>query len=200
MMRMWSAEASRVVSRFASGQFNVGYEARTDLTALRAQRLARAPIERDRRDLDAVLVFRDENVRYLTGLRAQLIPARTTALNGALLITDADPILFCSGGEPARVDATMPWITDVRTIPIIEERPLTEGFVRVLAPVLDAHGLADARLGLDEGNYILVEAICELPPRVRLADGDGPMQLARWTDGDAHVLSRAPFDDALLVD
>lgn len=165
---------------FARGQFNVGYEQRVDVTTLREQRIAKAQAERDRAELDAILVFKDENMRYLTDLRAQLIAGKSTALNGALLVAGTAPILFCSGGERARVDATMPWITEVHTIPIIEERSLVFGFVKdILGPVLAAHGLTRARLGLDEGNFILVEAIRTLLPDVTLVDGDTPMQLAR---------------------
>lgn len=165
---------------YARGQFNVGYEQRVDVAELRAQRIAKAQAERDRADLDAILVFKDENMRYLTDLRAQLIAGKSTALNGALLVAGKDPILFCSGGERARVDATMPWITEVHTIPIIEERSLVFGFVKdILGPALAAHGLTRARLGLDEGNFILVEAIGSLLPDVTLADGDTPMQWAR---------------------
>jgi Xaa-Pro aminopeptidase len=168
------------MDNYARGQFNVGYEQRLDVAELRAQRIAKAQHERDRAQLDAILVFKDENMRYLTDLRAQLIAGKSTALNGALLIPGAAPILFCSGGERARVDYTMPWITEVHTIPIIEERSLVFGFVKdILGPVLASHGLTGARLGLDEGNYILVEAIQTLLPNVTLADGDTPMQLAR---------------------
>lgn len=168
------------MDNYARGQFNVGYEQRLDVTELRTQRVAKAQVERDRAQLDAILVFKDENMRYLTDLRAQLIAGKSTALNGALLIGGASPILFCSGGERARVDLTMPWVTEVHTIPIIEERSLVHGFVKdILGPVLAAHGLSKSRLGLDEGNYILVEAIQNFLPDITLADGDTPMQLAR---------------------
>ncbi len=54
------------------------------------------------------------------------------------------------------------------------------GFVKdILGPVLATHGLTHARLGLDEGNFILVEAIGKLLPGITLADGDTPMQMAR---------------------
>lgn len=169
-----------VVQRYARGQFNVGYEQRLDVADLRTQRVAKAQVERDRADLDAILVFKDENMRYLTDLRAQLIAGKSTLLNGALLIPGAAPILFCSGGERARVDLTMPWIEEVHTIPIVEERSLIHGFVRdILGPVLANHGLSRARLGLDEASFILVEAVYEHLPDVTLADGDTPMQLAR---------------------
>lgn len=169
-----------VAHGYARGQFNVGYEQRLDVAELRAQRVAKAQAERDRAELDAILVFKDENMRYLTDLRAQLIAGKSTALNGALLVPGAAPILFCSGGERARVDLTMPWIEEVHTIPIVEERSLIHGFVRdILGPVLAAHGLRRARLGLDEASYILVEAVREHLPEVTLVDGDTPMQRAR---------------------
>lgn len=168
------------VQRYARGQFNVGYEQRLDVADLRTQRVAKAQAERDRAELDAILVFKDENMRYLTDLRAQLIAGKSTLLNGALLIPGAAPILLCSGGERARVDLTMPWIEEVHTIPIMEERSLIHGFVRdILGPVLANHGLSRARLGLDEASYILVEAVREHLPEVTLVDGDTPMQLAR---------------------
>src|SRR6202451_1309094 len=130
------------MDRFASGQFQVSYEARADLHALRQKRVARAQQQCEEARIDALLVWKDENCRYLTDLRPQLIAGKTTALNGALLIEGRAPILFCSGGERHRVDRTMPWIEEVHTIPIIEERALVEGLVReILGPVLKAHKL-----------------------------------------------------------
>ena len=125
------------MERFAPGGFHVTYEKRVDLDALRKKRIARAEEQRRNAGLDALLVWKDENCRYLTDLRPQLIAGKTTALNGALLIEGRAPILFCSGGERDRVDRTMPWIEEAHTIPIIEEKALVEGMVdRILGPVL----------------------------------------------------------------
>ena len=168
------------MDRFARGQFQVTYEARVDVGALRQKRVANAQRRREEAQLDALLVWKDENVRYLTDLRAQLIAGKTTALNGALLIADHAPILFCSGGERDRAERTMPWITEIHTIPIIEERSLIEGFVRaILSPVLQKHGLMRARIGMDEANTSLVQFIAKYLPDLRVGDGDTPMQLAR---------------------
>ena len=168
------------MDRFARGQFQVAYEARVDVGALRQKRVANAQRRRDEAQLDALLVWKDENVRYLTDLRPQLIAGKTTALNGALLIPNHQPILFCSGGERDRADRTMPWITEIHTIPIIEERSLIEGFVRsILMPVLEKHGLLRARIGMDEANTSLVQFISKYLPEVRIEDGDTPMQQAR---------------------
>src|SRR3974377_2165857 len=131
------------MDRFARGPFHVGYERRVDLDALRQKRIAKADEERRRAGLDALLVWKDENGRYLTDLRPQLIAGKTTALNGALLVEGKAPIMFCSGGERDRVDRTMPWIEEAHTIPIIEEKALVEGMVdRILGPVLPKHGLS----------------------------------------------------------
>lgn len=114
---------------FAQGPFHVTYEKRVDFDALRKKRIARADEQRRKAGLNALLVWKDENCRYLTDLRPQLIAGKTTALNGALLIEGRTPILFCSGGERDRVDRTMPWIEEAHTIPIIEEKALIEGMV-----------------------------------------------------------------------
>jgi Xaa-Pro aminopeptidase len=168
------------MDRFARGQFQVSYEERIDLEALRQKRLARAQQERERARLDVLLVWKDENVRYLTDLRPQLIAGKTTALNGALLIADHPPILFCSGGERDRAERTMPWIKEIHTIPIIEQRSLIEGFVRsILAPVLRDHGLEKTRIGMDEANTSLMYFLAKYFPGIQIEDGDTPMQSAR---------------------
>lgn len=168
------------MDRYARGGFNVGYENRVDVRQLRAKRIAQAHEERRKAGLDALLVWKDENQRYLTDLRPQLIHGKTTALNGALLIEGHDPILFCSGGERDRVDRTMPWIKEVHTIPIVEEKALVRGLVKdILGPVLKKYGLAQAKIGIDEGNMVFMNALKEFFPTLVVEDGDTPMQMAR---------------------
>jgi Xaa-Pro aminopeptidase len=191
------------MERFARGQFHVGYEQRVDLAELRTQRVAKAQAERDSDELDALLVWKDENVRYLTDLRPQLISCKSTALNGALLPAGGDPVLFCSGGERDRVDQTMPWLSEVHTIPIIEDRNLIEGFVtQILAPALENHGLTRGRIGIDECNTILMLALQRHLPDLQIADGDSPMQRARRIKlpGELQMLEEAcAIGDAVTV-
>jgi len=170
----------KYMDRFARGPFHVGYERRVDLEALRQKRIAKADEQRRAAGLDALLVWKDENCRYLTDLRPQLIAGKTTALNGALLVEGKAPILFCSGGERDRVDRTMPWIEEAHTIPIIEEKALVNGMVKdILGPVLRDHGLAEARIGLDESNTVFTKALAGHFPKLTVEDGDTPMQQAR---------------------
>ena len=177
------------MDRFARGPFHVGYERRVDLDALRRKRIAKADAERRKAGLDALLVWKDENCRYLTDLRPQLIAGKTTALNGALLVEGRAPILFCSGGERDRVDRTMPWIEEAHTIPIIEEKALVDGLVKdILGPVLRQYGLTDAKLGLDESNMVFHKSLTAHFPKLKVEDGDSPMQQARMIKLDEEIV------------
>src|SRR5205807_525979 len=90
---------------WARGSGAVDYEARVDMGALRAARLARARRAMAEANLDAVLVWKEENVRYLTSLRPQVIAGKSGVLNGALLARDGGPVLFVSGGDRDRAEA-----------------------------------------------------------------------------------------------
>jgi Xaa-Pro dipeptidase len=173
---------------YALGPFDVDYEARVDYAELRRQRVEKARARMVEQKLDALLVWKDENVRYLTGLRAQLIAGKSSSLNGVLFPRGAEPILLCSGGERDRALAKMPWLAEVHAIPIMEERGLVEGFVTsVLAPALARHRLSSARIGVDQPTMILVESIRRLLPGVELVDGDSAMQQARMIKLPAEI-------------
>jgi len=168
-----------VGDRWARGPFAVDYEQRVDFAALRAGRLARARQAMAAAGLEALLVWKDENVRYLTSLRPQLLAGKSGLLNGALL-TGHEVVLFVSGGDCDRARATMPWVQDVRPIPILEEAGLVGYFVdHILRPVFQARGLLRARVGTDLASFVLHEALREQMPEVRWADGDRVMQRAR---------------------
>lgn len=130
---------------YGAGMAAVDWEDRYDFGALRAKRLARAEAAMIADGLDAVLVWKSENVRYLTSLRAQILAGKDAILNAALLVQGEPPVLMCSGGE---VDHTafMPWLGAVHAVPIMEQRELVRGFVAsVLAPALRERGLARGR-------------------------------------------------------
>ena len=134
------------LATFAHGQFRVDYEHRPDPQELRERRLERARAAMRDAGLDGLLVWKDENVRYLTGLRAQLIAGKTTLLNGCLLMGDASPVLLASGGEIERARVVMPWIEEMHAVPIMEARGLVRGAVEhTIAPLLASHGIRHAR-------------------------------------------------------
>jgi Xaa-Pro aminopeptidase len=165
---------------FAYGPTAVDYERRADPAEVRAARAERARAALADSDCDALLLWKDENVRFLSGLRAQIIQGKSALLNGCLLREDGAMALFLSGGEVDRARAAMPWIEEVHAIPIMEARGLIAGALEeVIAPTLDRLDLTRARLGVDELAYAQVEAFARVLPRVELADGDRLMQSAR---------------------
>jgi Xaa-Pro aminopeptidase len=97
----------------------------------------------------------------------------------------------------------MPWLSEVHTIPIIEDRNLIEGFVtQILAPALENHGLTRGRIGIDECNTILMLALQRHLPDLQIADGDSPMQRARRIKlpGELQMLEEAcAIGDAVTV-
>src|SRR5215216_3079484 len=165
---------------FAHGGAAVDYERRADPATIREARVRRALDAVAASGLDALLVWKDENVRYLSGLRAQIIQGKSALLNGCLLRADGAMTLLLSGGEVDRARATMPWVDDIRPIPIMEARGLVRGaFETAIVPALQHHGLDRGLIGVDELAYAQVEAFAELAPDIELADGDAVMQAAR---------------------
>jgi Xaa-Pro aminopeptidase len=173
-----------VTPAYARGPFQVDYQQRVDLDALRSYRLRRAWEAAEAHGLDALLVFKDENVRYLTGLRPQLIAGKSGSLNGALLVPGEAPILLVSGGDRDRAEATMPWLQEVHPIPILEERGLVDHVVRgLLADLLTRKGLSSGRIGVDQAGSALWLALHAGFPSARWSDGDAAMQAARRIKG-----------------
>ena len=179
---------------YAHGGLAVDYEQRVDYDRLRRERLEKAKAELAGSDLDAILVWKDENVRYLTGLRAQIISGKSALLNGCLLTANGDLVLFCSGGEVDRASRVMPWIDRIETVPIMEARGLIAGTIEnVIAPVLRELGVEGGTLGLDETAYAQVQELRSQLPEMELGDADAVMQAARLvkTDSELAVMQEA---------
>jgi len=173
---------------YARGPQNVDWEDRIDFDRLRGGRVSAVQDALRASDLDALLLWKDENVRYLTSLRAQLIAGKMSSLNGVLLTANSGPVLLCSGGEIDKASMGMSWLTAAHPIPIMEQRELVEGFVKVtLAPLLSELGVDAGRIGVDQVNYSLVEAMRVHVPDVVPADGDHLMQQVRLIKSDDEI-------------
>lgn len=176
------------MSRYAKGPSSVDWEDRYDFAALRRERVEKATAALIASDAGGLLVWKDENVRYLTSLRAQLIAGKTTSLNGALLAADGDPVLLGSGGEIDKARFGMSWIGESHAVPIMEQRELVDGFVRdVLPPILAERGLLSGKLAVDQANLSFIHSMAEHLPEIELIDGDTVMQAARWVKTDREV-------------
>lgn len=177
-----------MIDKYAKGPFAVDWEDRYDFAELRRGRVARSHAALEESGVDALLVWKDENVRYLTSLRAQLIAGKTTSLNGALLTATEEPVLLASGGEVDKAAFGMSWIGQSHVVPIMEQRQLVDGFVRgTLTSVLGERDLLAGRLGVDQANISFIESVRTHLPDLELVDGDTIMQQARWIKSDLEV-------------
>jgi Xaa-Pro aminopeptidase len=176
------------IDGYAKGPFAVDWEDRYDFAQLRADRIAKTHVALETSDADMLLVWKDENVRYLTGLRAQLIAGKTTSLNGAILVPGETPVLLGSGGEIDKARFGMSWIGEAHAVPIMEQRELVDGFVTdILTPLLAERDLLSGRLAVDQANISFVRALQTHLPDVELLDGDTVMQEARWVKTEMEV-------------
>jgi len=176
------------MSRYAKGPFAVDWEDRYDFAELRRQRVEKAHAALENSEADGLLVWKDENVRYLTALRAQLIAGKTTSLNGAILVPGEGPILLGSGGEIDKAMMGMSWIAEAHAVPIMEQRELVDGFVKdILTPILVNRGLSSGRLAIDQANISFIHSLQTYLPDLELLDGDTVMQKARWLKSDLEV-------------
>lgn len=176
------------MDKYAKGPFAVDWEDRYDFPELRAQRVAKTQKALGDSGADAVLVWKDENVRYLTALRAQLIAGKTTSLNGAVLTADTEPILLGSGGEIDKAEFGMSWIGEAHAVPIMEQRELVDGFVaNTLTPILKELNLTSGSLAVDQANISFVNSMRAHLPDLEIVDGDTVMQRARWVKTDLEV-------------
>ncbi|MDR2984731.1 MAG: Xaa-Pro peptidase family protein [Nocardiopsaceae bacterium] len=168
------------MSGYARGPYGVDWEDRIDLGRLRNDRIEAVRRALVASNLDALLLWKDENVRYLTSLRAQLIAGKTTSLNGVLITREGGPILLCSGGELDKARLGMSWLVASHPIPIMEQRELVDGFVKTtLTPLVNELGVASGRIGVDQVNYSLIESMAVHLSDLQPADGDQLMQQVR---------------------
>lgn len=173
---------------YAKGPFAVDWEDRYDLPRMRRERVESAQREIRAANIDGLLVWKDENVRYLTSLRAQLIAGKTMSLNGALLQAEGDPVLLCSGGEIDKARMGMSWIGEAHAIPIMEQAELVDGFVSdILKPILANRKLDSGRLGVDAANISFIDSLRRHLPDIELVDGDVVMQAARLLKTDVEI-------------
>lgn len=173
---------------FAKGQFAVDWEERYDFPALRRKRIAKVQEALAASGLRALLLWKNENVRYLTSLRAQLIAYKASSLNGVLLTVDSDPILLGSGGEVDKARYGMPWLAQIHAVPVMEQQELISGFVtETLGPILRDLGVTEGRIGIDQSNISLIEALRAHLPDIVVADGDAVMQVARLVKLDEEI-------------
>ncbi len=119
------------------GTMGVDWEERINFDRLRRERLQRAKDALDKSDLNALFVFRLEDVRYLTSFRCHIGPVAVLGLAAAVLPKGGDPILCTL--DQVHSQQRMPWLKKENILP----RP----FIRTEGGTMKWAGQIGAKLG-----------------------------------------------------
>lgn len=159
------------------GFMGVDWEERINFDRMRRQRLQKAKKALDNSDLNALFVFRLEDVRYLTGFRSHIGPVAVLGLAAVVLPRGGDPILCTLDQEHAR--ARMPWLNNNDILP----RPFirTSGGTKKWAEEISARlaNLVEGKIGVDLWTPSLSRWLQEAFPKTEFVDGKSVLAQAQ---------------------
>ncbi len=151
------------------GSMGVDWEERIDFDRMRRERLQKAKDALKGSDLDALFVFRLEDVRYLTGFRSHIGPVATLGLAVVVLPKGGDPILCTTDMLHAR--ARMPWLKaeDITQRPNIRWEGGTQAWAEEMKARLGK--ALEGKIGVDLLTGGLLEWLPKLFPKAQFVDG-----------------------------
>jgi Xaa-Pro aminopeptidase len=151
------------------GFMGVDWEQRIDFDRMRRQRLQKAKDALEISDLNALFVFRLEDVRYLTGFRSHSGPVALLGLAAAVLPKGGDPILCTLDEEHAK--ARMPWLNkdDILPRPFIRTAGGTRKWAEEISAKLSS--LVEGKIGVDVWTPSLSRWLQEAFPKAEFVDG-----------------------------
>lgn len=152
----------------------VDWEARVDWQALRTGRVKRVDESAASSGVDAVLVQRPANVRYLTSMRG-FVSMLYQPRYAAFLPVGGDVVMLTEAGDYAIATEGMPWLKDVR----VWSYDL-QGNAQTVASLLTDNGLGSGRLAIDDMvSPFFVRELEGLLPDLEIVDGTQVMGEAR---------------------
>ena len=156
-------------------QFEVDWENRVDFNKMRKERTKLVKKEMKTKKLDAVLLFKAENIRYITGYRPLWWPISFLTRNAALMTVDSDPILFPTSGCAERCQKTMDWMSkdNIRPLATLEDEGIINEVVNDLfVPAFKELGITNAKVGIDATTILILNKLQKTFPDVMFVDGD----------------------------
>lgn len=169
--------------------FETDWVKRVDYDLMRKQRLARARETMDRFGLDALLVFKQENTRYLAGLRPLWMPIVQVRNAVAISRFSDEVICLINGGDWEHRQATMTWLKpeNIRICPPLEDPVIVERSLPILRQALEDVGFKGGKLGVDVGYVFLLDGLKATLPEATIVDGDTCLRQARLVKGSEEI-------------
>src|SRR5665647_526504 len=154
--------------------FAVDWVDRVDFVKMREMRTENLRKEMKKHNLDALLTFRAENIRYMTGMRPLWWPISFLSRNASMMTQDSRPVLYVTSGDAPRCQATMTWMKpeEIKPCGTMEEPGIVDSMVKQFVNTLAEQGFKSGRIGIDAGTYAMIETIRKAFPESEIVDGD----------------------------
>lgn len=154
--------------------YAVDWVDRIDFATLRQYRTDNLQRKLKEYGLDALITFRAEYIRYMTGLRPLWWPISFLSRNASMIGQTGAPVLYVTSGDHARCQATMSWLPqeNIRPCGTMEDPGIARTMVRKeFVPTLRQMGVAEGRIGVDASIMSVFFELREALPRAELVDG-----------------------------
>ena len=150
------------------GHMGVDWEERINFDRLRRERLAKVRAAMEKLDTDALLVFRHEHTRYITGFRFLWYPVPNITLPRTILTRDGAPILYCDSYANVTKDR-LPWMAPENIRPW--------GNPEEWKRALGKH--VEGKIGIDIWTPRMFDLLPQVFPKAKFVDGHKVMQEAQ---------------------
>ena len=155
--------------------FAVDWTKRIDFDLLRSERTKSLEEQIEKHDLDALLCFKAENIRYITGYRPLWWSISFLTRNACIKVADKEPILFPTSGCYERCRDTMYWMSkqNIRPLATMEDPGIVEAEVnKKLKPAFEELGITEAKIGVDHVSMLVLMKLKEAFPKAEFVNGD----------------------------
>ncbi|MEW6333122.1 MAG: Xaa-Pro peptidase family protein [Thermodesulfobacteriota bacterium] len=155
--------------------FAVDWTKRIDFDLLRKERTKSLNEQIKRHGLDALLCFKAENIRYMTGYRPLWWPISFLTRNAGIMAPDKEPLLFPTSGCYERCRDSMYWMTkeNIRPLATMEDPGIVEVEIKKkFVPAFDELGITSGKIGIDHVSMLTLLKLQEAFPNAQFVNGD----------------------------
>lgn len=155
--------------------FAVDWTKRIDFDLLRRERTKCLNEHIKKQGLDALLCFKAENIRYMTGYRPLWWPISFLTRNAGIMAADKEPLLFPTSGCYERCRDSMYWMRkeNIRPLATMEDPGIVDVEIRKkFIPAFEELGIAEGKIGIDHVAMLTLLKLQEAFPKAQFVDGD----------------------------
>jgi Xaa-Pro dipeptidase len=155
--------------------FDVDWTKRIDFDFLREERTKSLDRQIKMHKLDALLCFKAENIRYMTGYRPLWWPISFLTRNAGIMVAGREPILFPTSGCVERCWNTMYWMKkeNIRPLATLEDPGIVAAEIRKkFVPAFEELGITKGKIGIDHVSMLVLISLQEAFPEAEFVNGD----------------------------